>query len=604
MARYSAAPTTAGDEPAPVKLTGQSLREAASLFRYLSPYRTKFLAALLGLFLSASLLLSFPMIAGELVKRAIQKGPDGSATGDIHQVALLLLLVLGLQAFFSFWQSLWFSEVGERSLADLRGDAYARLIRLPMVFFAQRRVGELTSRVAADLALIQDTLIATLPHLIRQSLLLVAGVALIAWTSPRLTLIMLLALPVLIGIAAVFGRRIRKASHDAQDRLADSSVVVEETLQGVFNVKAFGNEGFEQARYQQHLQQFVNTALRSARARAAFISFIIFALLGTIVLVLWSGAMLVQSGNLNEGDLASFVLYTMFVAGAMGSLPEVYSQLQRAVGATARVREILGETPENLGTATEPARRIAGDVEFVGAQFRYPSRPDIQVLRNINLHARAGERVALVGPSGAGKSTLVSLLLRFYEPEAGRLLIDGRDARDYPLAELRAQMAVVPQEVMLFGGTIAENIAYGRPGASEAEIIDAARKANAHDFVMSFPEGYQTRVGERGIQLSGGQRQRVAIARAILRDPAILILDEATSSLDSESESLVQQALETLMHGRTSLIIAHRLATVRTADRIYVIKDGQTIESGKHAELIQRTDGVYRNLSELQFDLR
>jgi ATP-binding cassette subfamily B protein len=603
MPRYTEAVSKSSDEPAPVRLTGQSLREAAGLFAYLWPYRGKFAAALLGLLASALLLLSFPKIAGELVNQALQKNAEGVPTGDINHVALALLLVLGLQAFFAFWQALWFAEVGERSLADMRRDAYSRLIRLPMAFFAKRRVGELTSRVAADLALIQDTLIVTVPHLLRQTTLLVGGVILIAYTSPRLTLVMLLALPVLIGLAAFFGKRIRKASRDAQDRLAEGGVVVEETLQGVFNVKAFGNEAFEQARYQDHLGAFVTAALRSARARAAFISFIIFALLGAIVLVLWFGAMLVQSGELRGGDLAGFLLYTMFVGGAMGSFAEVYGQVQRAVGATGRVREILAETPEALDPPAD-VRRIRGDVEFVGVRFRYPSRPDIQVLKDINLHARPGERIALVGPSGAGKSTLVALLLRFYEPEAGRLLVDGRAAADYSLAELRGQIAVVPQEVLLFGGTVAENIAYGRPGASEEALIDAAKKANAHDFIAGFPEGYQTRVGERGVQLSGGQRQRVAIARAILKDPALLILDEATSSLDSESEYLVQQALETLMHGRTSFIIAHRLATIRTADRIYVIKAGETVESGTHAELIERSDGVYRNLSELQFDVR
>jgi ATP-binding cassette subfamily B protein len=307
------------------------------------------------------------------------------------------------------------------------------------------------------------------------------------------------------------------------------------------------------------------------------------------------------------------MLYTMFVGGAMGSFAELYSQLQRTLGATQRVREILEEKTEQLQTPVPSLvasmdghhqRKLRGDVVFDRVSFSYPSRKDVQVLRQVSLIARAGERIALVGPSGAGKSTLVSLLLRLYDPDDGRVLIDGRDAGEYELHELRQQMAVVPQDVMLFGGSIAENIAYGKPGATEAELIDAATKANAHDFITGFPEGYHTRVGERGIQLSGGQRQRVAIARAILKNPAILILDEATSSLDSESESLIQQALERLMEGRTSIIIAHRLATVRTADRIFVIKEGQTVESGTHAELVGMESGIYRTLSELQFDLR
>ncbi len=323
------------------------------------------------------------------------------------------------------------------------------------------------------------------------------------------------------------------------------------------------------------------------------------------MLVLWYGSRLVVSGDLTTGQLTSFMIYTLFVAGAMGSFAELYSQLQRTLGATHRVRELLAEQPEAvpLADAGGSAKRLRGDIVFEGVSFRYPSRPEIAVLRDVSLTAEPGQRVALVGPSGAGKSTIVSLLMRFYEPEQGRILIDGREAREYGLHELRGQMAIVPQDVLLFGGSIAENIAYGRPGAGEADIIEAARQANADEFICSFPDGYQTRVGERGVQLSGGQRQRVAIARAILRDPAILILDEATSSLDSASESLVLQALERLMQGRTSLIIAHRLSTVRGADRIVVIKDGCTVESGTHAELLQRDDGVYRTLSQLQLDL-
>ncbi len=344
--------------------------------------------------------------------------------------------------------------------------------------------------------------------------------------------------------------------------------------------------------------------LRGARYRGAFSSFVIFALFGAVVLVLWYGSRLVVSGDSSPGELTSFMIYTLFVAGAMGSFAELYSQLQRTLGATHRVRELLQEEPEpDEPESDPPAQRLRGEIVFENVAFRYPSRPEVQVLRDIRLSVEPGQRVALVGPSGAGKSTIVSLLMRFYEPEAGRILIDGRNAQDYGLRELRGQMAIVPQDVLLFGGTIAENIAYGRPGASEAEIVAAAQQANAEEFICSFPDGYQTRVGERGVQLSGGQRQRVAIARAILRDPAILLLDEATSSLDSASESLVLQALDRLMEGRTSLIIAHRLSTVRTADRIVVIKDGCTVESGTHAELVQHDDGIYRTLSQLQFDL-
>jgi ABC transporter fused permease/ATP-binding protein len=609
MTRYMTK-TRLDDDLPPVTITRKNMGEALALLGYLRPYRWKFVGALVGLAFASVLALTFPFVAGNLVDGALRGptvAPAPFSWASINQIALALVLLLALQSFFTFFQSLWFNEVGERSLADLRQDAYDRLIRLPMTFLSQRRVGELTSRMAADLAQIQDTIITTLPHLLRQLALLTGGLVLIVFTSPRLTLVMLGSLPALIVLAALFGRRIRKASRRAQDRLADSNVIVEETLQGVANVKAFGNEDYEVHRYRTSLQEFVTAALRGARHRAAFISFIIFALFGAIVLVLWYGAGLVQSGDLSAGQLTRFLLYTMFVAGALGSFADLYSQVQRTLGASQRIREIMYETPENLAPSSPTGNgslKLRGDFEFDRVTFCYPSRPGVQVLRGVSLSARAGERIALVGPSGAGKSTIVSLLLRFYEPDSGQITVDGKDAGTYPLVDLRSHLAVVPQEVLLFGGTIRDNIAYGRPSATEAEIHEAARQANAHDFILGFPEGYQTRVGDRGIQISGGQRQRVAIARALLKDPAILILDEATSSLDSESENLIQQALETLMQGRTSLIIAHRLATVRSADRIYVIKEGATVEVGSHAELIDRENGVYKNLSELQFHVR
>jgi len=495
--------------------------------------------------------------------------------------------------------------VGQRSLIDLRRDTYARLISLPMTFFAQRRVGELASRLSADLIQIEDTLITILPQFLRQSTLLVGGIAMIAATSLKLTGIMLVSLPVLTVVAVVFGRKTRKISREAQDRLADTATIVEETLQGIVNVKAFANEGYELNRYHAGLGRFLTATLRGARLRAAFIAFIIFALFGSIVLVLWSGARLLQQGEITFGDLTRFILYTTFVAGAMGQFAELYSQLQKAIGATQRVRELLresGEVEALLGPPPPAALpRLRGDVGFEQVYFTYPSRPGVEVLHAINLTATSGQRIALVGPSGAGKSTLISLLLRLYDPSAGRLLIDGQDARDYRLADLRGQMSMVPQEVLLFGGSIAENIAYGKPDANADEIQEAARQANAHEFIQTFPEGYATLVGDRGIKLSGGQRQRIAIARAILKNPAILILDEATSSLDSESERLIQEALETLMRGRTSFIIAHRLATVRHVDRIIVIAGGRVVESGTHDELQTIDNGVYRRLASLQF---
>jgi ATP-binding cassette subfamily B protein len=557
------------------------------------------------MFTGSLLSLAFPYLAGGIIDAAMFLNPGGGILANADRTALLLVGVLALQAGLTYFHSLSFATVGQRSLVDLRRDTYAKLISLPMTFFAQRRVGELASRLSADLIQIEDTLVTILPQFLRQSTLLVGGLALIAVTSLKLTGILLVSLPLVIVVAVVFGRKTRQISREAQDRLADTATIVEETLQGIVNVKAFANEGYELNRYHEGLGRFLTTTLRGARLRAAFISFIIFALFGFIVLVLWSGARLLQMGEITFGDLTRFGLYTTFVAGAMGQFAELYSQLQKAIGATQRVRELLRETGE-VETILGPAPastlpRLRGDVVFENVHFTYPSRTGIEVLHAISLAAKSGQRIALVGPSGAGKSTIISLLLRLYDPTVGRLLIDGRDARDYRLTELRSQMSMVPQEVLLFGGSIAENIAYGKPGASEEEIERAARQANAHEFIQAFPERYGTMVGDRGIKLSGGQRQRVAIARAILKNPAILILDEATSSLDSESERLIQEALETLMQGRTSFIIAHRLATVRNVDRIIVIAAGRVVESGTHQELQTIEDGVYRRLAALQF---
>jgi ABC-type multidrug transport system fused ATPase/permease subunit len=592
----------------PVRITRSGLHEAVALFAYLLPYRRLFIAGVCCLLLTSVAGLAFPFLAGRLIDAA-QRGFEGvESGGSVDGIALLLIAVLAGQAVFSFGHSYLFAQVGERTLADLRRDTYSRLIRLPMSFFANRRVGELSGRIAADLAQIQDTLIGAIPQFLRQLVLLAGGITLIALTSGRLTLVMISSFPVLMLAATILGRKIRRVAESAQDRLADANVVVEETLQGIASVKSYGNEDYETGRYSNGLVAFVQAALRGALYRGAFVAFIVAALFGSIVLVLWCGARMVQTRDLSMGELTQFLLYTMYVGGAVGSFAELYAQLQRTVGATQRVRELLREPIEGNQLAAVPSEqrtqkleRLAGEIVFDGVTFAYPSRSEVMVLKGLSLAASAGQSIALVGPSGAGKSTIVSLLLRFYDPAGGRILVDGQNALEYPLSHLRGQMAVVPQDILLFGGTISENIAYGRPGATPSEIEDAARQAHAHEFIAQFPEGYQTVVGERGIKLSGGQRQRVAIARAILRNPAILILDEATSSLDSESERLVQEALDVLMKGRTSAIIAHRLSTIRKADKIFVIDGGVVVEAGTHDELIAHPTGVYRALSELQF---
>jgi ATP-binding cassette subfamily B protein len=593
------------------KLNKENLREVKVLFAYLRPYRGLMLAASVALMFSGTLNLAFPFLAGRLMDAAMRLPPKGPSwlPDHVNTVVLLMFSLLAFQCTCTFFQSTTMTKVGQGALAGLRRDTYGRLICLPMTFFGQQRVGELNSRLSADLTQIESTLIMSVPQFLRQSLLLLGGIALIAATSGRLTLIMLCAIPPLIILAVVFGRMIRKNSRETQDKLAETGIIVEETLQGIFNVKAFVNEAFEIGRYGRSMDEYLRVALRGAKLRGAFIAFIIFSLFGSIVVVLWSGATLLQNGQITIGQMTQFVLYTVFVAGAMGQFADLYSQLQKAVGATHRVRELLQEKPEfpvvtpgAAAVAATPALPpLKGEVEFRDVHFRYPARPEIEVLKGVTFAAQPGEKIALVGPSGAGKSTIISLLLRFYDPQPGVLLVDGRPAPEYPLDWLRNQMSVVPQETLLFGGTIFENIAYGRPGASEAEVVEAARLAHSHEFITAFPEKYQTLVGERGVKLSGGQRQRVAIARAILKDPTILILDEATSSLDSESERLVQLALDTLMEGRTTFMIAHRLATVRRADRILVIQDGAIVESGTHGELNQQTNGLYRRLAELQF---
>jgi len=582
----------------------ESLLQAWQILRYLRPYRALFSGAILALMVSTSLGLCFPYLTGLLLDSSMTKTAPTNWTGQINTLALVLLGTLALQAFFSFFSTYWFYRCGESALVDLRQETFAKLIGQPMSFFAQRRVGELSSRLSNDLTLIQDTLTMTVQQFLRQSMLMTGGIILVAFTSLRLTGLMISTFPVLVIVAILFGKRIRRYAREAQDQLADGGTVLEESLQGIANVKAFGNERFELDRYGKCLGAFLRVILKTARLRASMVSFIIFGIFGSIVLVFWYGATLMQAGELTFGELTRFILYTTFVGGSVASFADVFGQVQKMLGATERVRELLDEKPE-VDPETAPLDlelpRLRGDVRFDDISFRYPSRPQTSVLDHLTLEAKAGEKIALVGPSGAGKSTIVSLLLRFYEPDSGQLLLDGRPAAAFSLSQLRGNMAIVPQEVLLFGGSIEENIRYGKPGAEHAEIVAASQQAACHEFIERFPKGYQTIVGERGVKLSGGQRQRIAIARALLKDPAILILDEATSSLDSENEHLIQQGLDVLLQNRTAFIIAHRLSTIRKVDRIYVIEDGRVLESGTHDELMARPEGRYRRLAEIQF---
>lgn len=581
------------------KITKQDLKKSMRLFKYVKPYRGTFAIGFVFLLLSSVTSMVFPYLTGQLVDSA-----NSDMLKDINTIALALLGVFAANAVFSYFRIYLFAIVTQKTLADLRQSTYNHLIKLPMHFFSERRVGELNSRIASDISLLQETLTTTIAELIRQVLTIIIGIALLSYISVKLTLLMLCLVPVVIVIAIIFGKHIKKLSKDAQSKVADSNTIVEETLQGITTVKAFANEFFENMRYSEKTNEIVGISLKGAKWRGAFASFIIFALFGSIVGVIWYGVILVNQNGLSVGDLFTFILYSVFVGASMGGIADLYSQLQKAIGATENLMEILDETPEDISDIQLTSlKRVNGNVSFDNVSFAYPSRSDIQVLKSVSFSANSGEQIAIVGPSGSGKSTITNLLLRFYNTNSGTISIDGKPIQDFKLSELRSQMSIVPQDVLLFGGTIKENIGYGKIGATDEEIMDAAKQANAHLFIDGFPEKYETIVGERGIQLSGGQRQRIAIARAILKNPSILILDEATSALDSESEKLVQEALETLMHGRTSIVIAHRLSTIRKANKILVLNEGQLVESGTHEELSNLENGIYQNLSNLQLEV-
>jgi ABC transporter fused permease/ATP-binding protein len=590
------------DDTPKAKITKESMKEAMVIFRYMRPYRGYFIAGLIFIALSSGSTMAFPYLLKTLIDSAHGdlKGTFAYAPGTI---AMAMLGLLVLQMIISFCRVYFFTTVGENAVADMRKDIYKHILMMPMDFFAQRRVGELSSRITADVSQIQDAVTTVFAEILRGVLTLVIGISLILYLSAKMALLMLSVVPVVVVIALVFSRYIRRLSRRSQDQLADSGTIVQETLQGITNVKAFTNEWYEINRYNTSIKEVVKLAISNGRIRGLFVSFMLFSVFGTIVLVVWYGIALMQSGVLSFGDLTAFVVYTVFVGGSLAGFADLFSQFQKTLGATQRVRELLKETTETVSVNDNRLLeefKLKGEVSLSNIGFSYPSRPDTEVLKDISIYAKSGQQIAIVGPSGAGKSTLVSLLLRFYDPSKGKILFDGRDAATIPLTQLRRQMALVPQDILLFGGTIFENIAYGKPDATLEEVKAAAKKANAHDFIAGFPEGYNTVVGERGVKLSGGQRQRVAIARAILKDPVILLLDEATSSLDSESEALVHDALLNLMQNRTSFVIAHRLSTIRNADIIVVLEDGYVKESGTHSDLLKIEEGLYRNLHKLQ----
>jgi ABC-type multidrug transport system fused ATPase/permease subunit len=494
--------------------------------------------------------------------------------------------------------------VSERGMADVRKDVFKKLVTLPVYFFEENRVGDLMSRLTSDVEQLQQVFSFTLANFIRQFLILVLGTLFLFFTNVKLALLMLSTFPVIVIGALFFGRYVRKLSKERQKYLADTNIIVEESMTGIRNVKSFTNERFEKNRYWSKINEVVRIALNLAKTRGLFSSFIVTMIFGGIFFILWFGFRMVQNDALTIGKLVAFIVYTAFIGGSIAGLGNFYTQIVAAIGGTERIRQILNQKQEVEVDGEEvPVKRfIKGEVKFNHVAFSYPARKDVPVLKDISLEVKPGKKIALVGQSGSGKSTIVQLLLKYYDIDEGSILVDGKNIDSYDITAYRHHLGMVPQDVLLFGGTIRENILYGKPEANEDEIIEASKKSNSYDFIMAFPEGFDTLIGERGVKLSGGQRQRIAIARAILKDPEILILDEATSSLDSESERLVQDALNKLMLGRTSIIIAHRLSTIRDVDMIYVIENGKIIEQGTHDELTEKDDGAYQHLAKLQFE--
>ena len=570
-------------------LTAKDLGQLRKIMTYVKPHAGLWALGFFFLLITMGTSLLFPKLLGGLMS---------SSADNLRNNMLQMMGLLAVQGVAGFFRVVLFVMVTERALAAIRGDLYTHLLHLPMSFFTSKRVGELNSRVASDTAQIGETLTTTLAEFLRGLSMVIGGIAILAFTSIKLTLFIVGVIPPLIIVTFIFGRFIRKYAKKVQDEIAESNTIVEETFAGIQTVKAFANEAWERSRYRERIQKVVGLAVTGGYYRGAFSSFITFGLFGAIALVIWFGAGMVHEGELAADKLNEFILYALFIGGSIGGLASVYAQLQKAVGATETIFSLMDEEPELVGGEDVTAAQVEG-IFFKEVQFSYPSRPDVPVIQGLSFELHKGQTLALVGKSGSGKSTVASLLMRFYQSQGGQISSGAHSVESFDLQAWRKSLALVPQDVLLFGGSISENITYGKISATEEEIIQAAKEANAWEFIEGFPEGLDTKVGDRGVQLSGGQRQRIAIARALLKDPQLLILDEATSALDSESERLVQEALDRLMQGRTSVVIAHRLSTVRKAHQILVMEQGQGIERGTHDELM-KLDGAYAELIRLQ----
>lgn len=572
-----------------------SFKKAMRIFRFIKPYKMPFFVGMFVLLISSIITMAFPKVLGELIDSV-----NAEDANTVNTFTLLLIGIFLVTAILSFLRVYLFGYVTHKALALLRLTTYKHLISSPMSYFSKRRVGELSSRITSDISLLQDTFTTTIAEFLRQFITIPVGMFFLLFISFRLTVFMIAVIPVVAIIGVFFGKFIKKLSKEAQNDIADSNTVVDETLHGIASVKAYANEFFEILRYKKSIDSSVQTSIKRALWRGVFIGLIMFAAGSAIVSIVWYGLHMVQNGVITLGELLSFAIYSALLGFSFAGAADLFSQLQKAIGATEHLMDILDEATETVTLEKTSLISIEGNLTFNNVCFSYPSRRDIQVLKDVSFSVDKGKQVAIVGPSGSGKSTIASLIFRFYDPESGVITIDGKKINDYELSQIRNQMAIVPQDVMLFGGTIRENIEYGKPNATDEEIFEAAKKANALEFIESFPEKFETIVGDRGIQLSGGQKQRIAIARAILKNPSILVLDEATSALDSESERLVQEALERLMEGRTSIVIAHRLSTIKKADTIIVLDNGKIKEKGTHEELVKKENGIYKNLSTLQ----
>jgi len=575
-----------------------NLRKLVPIMRFLRPYRGRVIGASVALVIAAGTVLTVGQGLRLLVDRGFAGGDP--AVLDLMLAALLaVVVVMAIATGARFYLVSW---IGERVSADIREAVFSHVLRLSPGFFEVTRTGEILSRITVDTTLLETVVGSSASMALRNLLLLIGGTIMLAVTSPKLTALVMVGVPLVVVPILFFGRRVRRLSRASQDRIADVSAFGEETLHGIRTVQAFCHEDIDRSRFRERVEAAFATATRRIGQRAFLTGFVILLVFGAVGIILWTGGHDVMTGRLSAGDLSAFVFYSVLVAGSVGAISEVVGDLQRAAGAAERLLELLATEPDVVAPAhprllPSPAR---GELEFEQVRFHYPSRPDVAALDAFHLHVHPGERLALVGPSGAGKTTVFQLLLRFYDPQAGRVCIDGVDVRDAELAAIRSRIGLVPQDPVIFAADAWENIRYGRPGASDAEVRAAADAAYATEFLDRLPQGFGSYLGERGVRLSGGQRQRIALARAILRDPVVLLLDEATSALDAESERMVQQALERLMVARTTLIIAHRLATVLKADRIAVMHEGQIVATGQHAQLIAQ-GGLYARLAALQF---